>query len=115
MAAPEPRIPAQIKLGFPTVLHINPVTNTVLTTPTEILRNNPNRVFWLLVNLSGNNGFAGWDTEVSNTRGILLAANGGFLSATVEEDGELVIHPVYAVNLNAQGTYYTVEIERRRG
>jgi len=111
MAAPE-EIPAVKRLGFKTRLIINPVTDAVATTATEILKNNPDRVFWLIVNLSGNNGFAGWDRQVSSTRGLLVAANGGFVSANIDEDGELVIYPVYAVNLNAPGTYMIVEVER---
>jgi len=111
MAAPED-IPAVKRLGFKTRLVINPVTETVATTATEILRNNPDRIFWLVVNLSGNNGYVGWDNAVSSTRGLLVAANGGFVSANIEEDGELVIYPVYAVNLNAAGTYMIVEVER---
>jgi len=111
MAAPQP-IPARAKIGFPSRPIINPVTDTVATTPTLILRNNPDRIFWLIVNLSANNGYIGWDTLVSSTRGLLVAANGGFVSASIEEDGELVIQEVYAVNLAAQGTYMIVEIEK---
>jgi len=111
MAAPEP-IPARAKIGFPSRPVINPVTDTVLTTPTLILRNNPDRIFWLVVNLSPNNGFLGWDTLVSSTRGLFIAGNGGFVSANIEEDGELVIQEVWAINLNAAGTYMIVEIER---
>jgi len=111
MAAPQP-IPARAKTGFPTRLVINPVTDTVGTSPTLILRNNPDRIFWLVVNLSGNNGYLGWDTLVSSTRGLFIAANGGFVSANIEEDGELVIYDVWAVNLNAAGTYLVVEVER---
>jgi len=111
MAAPE-EIPAVKRLGFKTRLIVNPVTDTVATTSTEILRNNPDRIFWLVVNLSANNGYTGWDNLVSATRGLLVAANGGFVSANIEEDGELAIYPVYAVNLNAAGTYMIVEVER---
>jgi len=112
MAAPE-QIPAQQKVGFPTRLVINPVTNTVETTATQILKNNPDRIFWLVVNLSGNNGFLGWDTLVSSTRGLFIAANGGFVSAMIEEDGELVIYEVWAINQNAPGPYLVVEVMRR--
>jgi len=91
---------------------INPVTDTVGTTPTLILRNNPDRIFWLVVNLSANNGFLGWDTLVSSTRGLFIAANGGFVSANIEEDGELVIYDVWAINQNASGTYLVVEVEK---
>jgi len=112
MAAP-PEVPAQQKMGFPTRLVINPVTDTVLTTATRLLTNNPDRIFWLIVNLSGNNGYLGWDTQVSSTRGLFIAANGGFVSAMIEEDGELVIYEVWAINQNAQGTYLVVEVMRR--
>jgi len=111
MAAPEP-IPARAKIGFPSRPVINPVTDTVLTTATLILRNNPDRIYWLIVNLSANDGYIGWDPQVSSTRGLLLPANGGYASASIVEDGELVIMEVYAVNLNAQGTYMIVEVER---
>jgi len=111
MAAPQP-IPARAKAGFPTRLVVNPVTDSVGTTPTLILKNNPDRIFWLLVNLSANDGYAGWDTRVSNSRGMLIPANGGYASASIEEDGELVIYEVYGINLNAAGTWMIVEVER---
>jgi len=111
MAAP-PEIPARAKIGFPSRPIINPVTNTVATTPTLILRNNPDRIYWLIVNLSPNDGYAGWDAQVSPTRGILIPANGGYASVSIVEDGELAIMEVYAINLTASGTWMIVEIER---
>jgi len=111
MAAPE-LPPAAQKFGFKTRLVVNPVTDTVGTTATEILKNNPDRVYWLIVNLSAYDGYAGWDRGVSATKGILLPANGGYASASAQEDGELVIYPVYAVNLTAAGTWMIVEVER---
>jgi len=112
MAAKEP-IPAEKRLGFATKPIINPVTNTVGTTATEVLRNNPDRIFWLAINLSGNKGYLGWDKDVSSSRGIPIGPNGGYVSCSIEEDGELVIHPVWAINENASGTYYFVEIVAR--
>lgn len=112
MAAPE-KIPAEQRLGYPTRPIVNPVTDTVGTTATLILRNNPDRIFWLAVNLSSNKGYIGWDAQVSSTRGIPIAGNGGFVSCTLEEDGELTIHEVWAVLENAAGIFYIVEIERR--
>jgi len=111
MAAPQP-IPARAKIGFPSRPIINPVTDTVATTPTLILRNNPDRIFWLIVNLSTYDGYAGWDTQVSSSRGLLIPANGGYASASIEEDGELVIHEVRAINIGGSGTWMIVEIER---
>jgi len=112
MAAKE-EIPAEKRLGFPTRPTINPVTNSVATTATKILNNNPDRIFWLVINLSVNKGYVGWDGEVASTKGVPIAPSGGYVSCTVEEDGELVIYEVWAVNENAAGTYYIVEIERR--
>jgi len=111
MAAPQP-IPARAKTGFPTRLVINPVTNNVGTAATLILKNNPDRIFWLIVNLSGNDGYAGWDAQVSSTRGLLVPSNGGYVSASIEEDGELVIYEVYAILNVAAGTWMIVEVER---
>ena len=111
MAAP-PEIPARAKIGYPTRLIINPVTPTVGTAPTLILKNNPDRIFWLIVNLSAYDGYAGWSTDVSATKGLLIPANGGYASASIAEDGELVIYEVYAINLTASGTWMIVEVER---
>ena len=96
----------------PTRLVINPVTPTVGTTSTLILKNNPDRLMWLIVNLSPNRGYIGFDEQVGAGRGIPIEASGGIVSATWREDAELVIHPVYALNLGASGTYFIIEVER---
>jgi len=111
MAAPQ-EIPARAKTGFPSRPIINPVTSTVLTTATLILRNNPDRIFWLVVNLSAYDGYIGWDTQVSGTKGLLVPANGGYASVNIAEDGELAIAEVYAINLTASGTWMIVEVEK---
>ena len=91
---------------------INPVTATIGTTSTLILKNNPDRLMWLIVNLSDNRGFIGFDEQVASGRGIPVEASGGIVSANWREDAELVIHPVYAVNQVAAGTWFIVEVER---
>jgi len=111
--AKETLLPAEERLGFPTKPNINPVTDWVLTTPTQVLKNNPDRIFWLIINLSPNKGYLGWDRAVSSDKGVPLASNGGFVSASIEEDGELVIYEVFAVLENAAGRFYVVEIEKR--
>jgi hypothetical protein len=100
-------------LGFPTTVKVNPITNTVGTSATRILNNNPDRIFWLAVNLSTNKGYVGWDAQVSSSKGIPIAPSGGYVSCTLEEDGELTIHEVYAVLENASGTFYVLEITAR--
>lgn len=91
---------------------INPVTDTVGLTATQILKNNPDRLAALIVNLSANRGFIGFDRQVSTTRGIPVEASGGLVIFNWQEDGELVIQAVFAINLVAVGTWYIVEVER---
>jgi len=91
---------------------VNPVTDTVATTVTEILRNNPDRYGWMIVNLSPNRGYIGFDREVSATKGIPIEAQGGMISMIYEEDGEATTYAVFALNEVAAGTYYILEMER---
>jgi hypothetical protein len=110
MAAPTPT-PAERRLGYKTAPNINPVTSTVQTTPTQILTNNPRRIFVLVVNLSINRGWIGWSTDVSSSKGVPIAASGGFVSLQIDEDAELCIYPMWALLENAAGTFYVLEIE----
>jgi len=98
--------------GFPTRLIENPVTNSVATTATKILNNNPDRVFWLAINLSAQDGYVGFSREVSSTRGVLVTATGGFVSMSAEEDGESVAYEVLAISPGGAGTWYIIEIEK---
>jgi hypothetical protein len=99
------------KFGFKTREVENPVTSTVGTSPTLILRNNPDRIAILIVNLSDNDGYVGWFNDVSATKGIRLTANGGNVHLIADEDGELVSKEFYGVNLYASGTWYIAEVE----
>ena len=100
------------RFGFPTRAVENPVTDTVATTVTEILKNNPDRVFWLVVNLSDNEGYLALSEDVSKDKGVRLDAKGGFASMSADEDGEAVAYAVYAVNITLAGKYYILEIEK---
>ena len=102
------------RFGFPTRAVENPVTDTVKTTLTEILKNNPDRVFWLAVNLSDNEGYVALSEEVSDTHGIRLDAHGGYASMSAEEDGEAVAYAVYAVNITLEGKWFILEIEKAK-
>lgn len=101
------------EFGVRTRLIINPVTGSVGTTATEILRNNPDRLSWVIINLSANFGFIDFTPQVAATRGIRLSANGGSAAATWRDDGELVGHPVFALLDTAAGDFYVVEVEAR--
>jgi len=97
----------------PTYSRVNPVTPTVATTATRVFRNHPDRVMLLAINLSSYDGYIGFDTEVSSTKGILVPASGGFFELLLEEDGELVTQEVYAISPGGSATWYFVEVLRK--
>jgi len=101
------------ELGFKTRAIENPVTDRVLTTATLVLRNNPDRFAWLIVNLSPNTIYVGFTPEVSANRGIYLAANGGFITMHAREDGEAVTYAIYAIAPAGISRIYVVEYEKR--
>ena len=96
----------------PTRPVVNPITDTVQTTATKILNNNPDRLAVVIVNLSANRGFIGFDRQVGPTRGIPVEASGGVVTMNVEEDGETVGYEIHAINQVAAGKWYILEIER---
>jgi len=102
------------RFGFPTRPVENPVAASVGTTAAEILKNNPDRVFWLVVNLSANVVYMGLSGDVSSTKGIRLDTNGGWASMSVEEDGEAVAYQVFAIASGAGSAIYVLEIEKTR-
>lgn len=83
--------------GVKSVHKINSVTDNVDTTLTKILNANPNRLSFLVLNLSGNSVYIAPDSLVSTTRGIYLASNGGSFIAMWDRDFELVSQEWYAV------------------
>lgn len=97
----------------PTFSVVNPVTATVATSATRVFRNNPERVLALMVNQGNVDGYVGFDTEVSATKGILISANGGYLILSADEDGELVAQEIYAISPGGAATWYFVEVRRK--
>lgn len=102
------------RFGFPTRPVENPVVASVGTTVDEVLLNNPDRVFWIIVNLSANIIYVALKEDVSATKGIRLDANGGFTSMSADEDGEAVAYAVYALASGAASAIYVLEIEKAR-
>lgn len=69
---------------------------TVNNTRSTLLRNNPNRLFWIAINESVNDVRLSNDPNLTATSGWLLSSNGGVISMYWEEDGEGVGYEVYA-------------------
>jgi hypothetical protein len=81
---------------------------------TRILDNNPRRVFWLASVLQGPDVRFMWDHDSTFTGGIQVGARGGYLSMSVDEDGEAVTRELFAMT-NSVGSAFvinTIEILR---
>jgi len=100
------------RFGFPTRAIENPVVAQVGVDAVTVLQNNPDRVFWLIINLSDNTIYVAFKSDVSATKGIRLDANGGFASACVDEDGELPAYEVFAMATGAASAIYVLAIEK---
>lgn len=85
---------------------------SVGTTQSEVLRADPERVFVLLVNLSTNTMYVGIDSQVSSSRGILLASNGGSFQVDVEEDFTVPIRSFHAISTGASSNLYVLSVRR---
>lgn len=89
----------------------NPLAVTSLgVTPLLILGNNPNRLGFVIINLSDNAVFVSLTNEVASTRGIRLSPNGGQMIGVWDEDFQLVGWAWWAVAGGAGSAIYVVEI-----
>ena len=102
------------RFGFPTRPVENPVVDEVGTTAIVVLKNNPDRVFWLIMNLSDNIIYLALKSDVSSSKGIRLDPHGGYASMSAEEDGEAPAYEVHALATAAASNIYVLEIEKAR-
>ena len=96
--------------GVKTDIRINPLVTQVQTTLTQLLKPDPNRLAWTLINLGSNALYVGFDEQTSTTRGVYVAATGGVFSLLFNEDFSLVAFPVYAITTVAAADIYLVEV-----
>jgi hypothetical protein len=101
-------VEAELKQGTRTV--INPVTNTVATTSTQVALNNPNRIFLMIVNNGATDMYVGFDRQVSSSRGIRVPNSGGVFSVSWREDYELCFSEVFAVAVTSSVNVYVLEL-----
>lgn len=86
----------QKKWGMKTRAIVSPMgVESVDTGVTQVLRNNPDRLMFLIINLSDTAMQLGWFRDVSATKGIVLAASGGTIVFEADVDGELVGYDFY--------------------
>lgn len=80
------------------------------TASTIVFKKNPNRIMYILVNLSANIVYAAFDGGVSATRGIRLNASGGLLSSSIKDDAALTQEEVYIVASGANSAIFGIEV-----
>lgn len=88
---------------------LNETFPVVGTTPVQLLQNNPNRVGFIIVNLSTNTAYISTQPSVTTTSG---AAVGGAQSqsSTWRDDFNTVGYARYAVSASAGCQFYVAEI-----
>lgn len=80
------------------------------TAPTMVFKKNPNRIMYILINLSANIVYAAFDGGVSATRGIRLNAAGGLLNSSIKDDAALTQEEVYIVADGANSAIFGFEV-----
>ena len=85
------------------------------TTAEAVVSNDPERLFLLLVNLSSNLMYIGFDAQVGADRGIFLAANGGSYEVDLEADMVIPTFAHYVVSAGAASDLYVVSLRQFKG
>lgn len=82
---------------------------SVGTSPVQLLQNNPNRVGFIISNLSTNTCYVGLQPAVAQTTGLFLAA-GGALGSSWRDDFGSVGFARYAISPGGTSNFYVAEI-----
>lgn len=99
----------EAKLGARTYIRINRDTATVGTAVQRVLRNSPNRVSAVLVNLSANTIYVSPDNVPSATHGIRLGPSGGSLVLKWDEDFSMCGYEWNALATAAASDIFIIE------
>jgi hypothetical protein len=95
--------------GVKSFPQVNKKASSVGTSVIEIMSSNPNRVSFLIVNLSVNNLYISPQNDVSSTKGIYIAPSGGAITLQWDKDFELVSQPFFAVASGAASSIFVLE------
>lgn len=72
---------------------------SVGTSRVVLIKNNPNRVYWQIINEGNNHVRVSIDAAITDLTGWLLPAAGGVIFSSWEEDGESVGYDLYAISV----------------
>lgn len=84
---------------------------TVGTEPVQVFRKNPNRIMWMVINLSVNTVYLEWSGNVSDENGVLLDPSGGIASSWIGEDASLTGDEVWIVADAANSNLKAFEVD----
>lgn len=94
------------------VTNVKPgIITSVGVAAAQIFRRNTNRIMYLIVNLSANTIYVGFDGGTSTTKGILLDPAGGQVSSWIKEDASLTQEEVWIVANGAGSAIFAIELE----
>lgn len=85
---------------------------TVGVAAATLVGNNPDRLALLVIGLGANNVFLGLQQNVSASRGIQLAPNGGSVAMIVDEDFTLPTRELFAIAPGGNTAVYVLELVR---
>lgn len=85
---------------------------TLTTTAAEILRNNPERVGWLIIVTGATQAQLAFNINIATATAILIAGSGGSFQANVREDFTLTTVSVYGNVAVGTTTLHIIEIIR---
>ncbi len=88
----------------------NPVITSVGTTATLVLANNPNRLGFIVINLSTDVMYIGLTHEVSSSKGIRLDASGGFWAGIWDELFDPVAWAWWLISTGEDSAVFALEI-----
>lgn len=88
------------------------VLTAVPATRVNILNNNPNRVYWRLINEGGHDVRVSISPNLSATSGWILQALGGTIEMTFEDDAEMVGYTIYAIGNLGSSWVRSMEVIR---
>jgi len=102
----------QREFGFDLVAEFPPKVVSIGSTPTELVKGNPDRVMLLIQNIGAEDAYIHFDQRVSTSLGLLVPKNGGGWVFLGREDGEIVGYPWYAIT-GTSTTLYLISIRGR--
>lgn len=88
----------------------NPKITSLGVTAQQVLGNNPDRLAFIVQNLSANVIYLSLKNDVSSSKGIRLAANGGSFSCIWDEDFQMTGWAWWAVATGASSAVYAIEV-----